>query len=180
MEAAGGAKLNVKLLMPVGSPADPLLKNQSETINSMLGALPWKMTYVPIDYVKDWQNSGKGMLFTGIPSDSMAWWGLAIRTDPDEYLSTFWYSKGASNISQIKDPKLDGLIDKARVVLNEDERVKATKDVQRYILDNVLCLTGMVNGVTYAMVQPRVRNYLFGEGLFGPGPDTWGNLWLTS
>lgn len=180
MEAAGGAKLSIKLLMPVGSPADPLLKNQSETINSMLGALPWKVTYVPIDYIKDWQGGGKGYLYGSMPADSMAWWGLAIRTDVDEYLYGFWHSKGSSNISHVNDPKLDGMIDKARTILNEDDRLKAYKDVQRYILDNVYCLTGMVNGVGYTLAQPHVRNLTIGDGLFGPGPDVWGQLWLAS
>jgi peptide/nickel transport system substrate-binding protein len=180
MDAAGGAKLSTKFLMPVGSPADPLLKNQSETVNSMLSALPWKMTYVPIDYIKDWQNSGKGYLYVGVPVDSMAWWGLAIRTDVDEYLYGFWHSKGSTNISQLKDPKLDAMIDKARTLLNDDDRIKASKDVQQYLMAQVYCLTAMVNGVGYTFLQPRVQNYTVADALFGPGPNVWGNLWLTS
>jgi peptide/nickel transport system substrate-binding protein len=178
MEAAGGSKLSIKLLMPVGSPADPLLKNQSETMNSMLKALPWNLTYVPIDYIKDWQAGGKGYNFGTMPADSMAWWGLAIRTDVDEYLYGFWHSKGSTNISHLQDAKLDGMIDKARTIVNDDDRLKAYKDVQKYLLDNVYCLCGMVNGVGYTMVQPRVRNFTIGDGLFGPGPNVWGQLWV--
>lgn len=180
MDAAGGSKLSVKYLMPVGSPADPLLKNQSETVNNMLGALSWNKTYVPIDYIKDWQNSGKGYLYAGVPADSMAWWGLAIRTDPDEYLYGFWHSKGSTNISQLKDPTLDAMIDKARTMINDDDRVKATKDAQKYLLDQVYALTAMVNGVGYTMLNQRVQNYALLDSLFGPGPNVWGNLWLTS
>jgi len=180
MDAAGGAKLSIKLLMPVGSPADPLLKNQSETMNSMLSALPWKLTYVPIDYIKDWQGGGKGYLYGSMPADSMAWWGLAIRTDVDEYLYGFWHSKGSTNISHLNDSKLDGLIDKARTILNDDDRLKAYKDVQKYLLDNVYALAGMVNGVGYTLVQPRIHNWTVADSLFGPGPNVWGNLWITS
>jgi ABC-type transport system substrate-binding protein len=71
------------------------------------------------------------------------------------------------------------MIDKARAVLNEEERVKAYKEVQRYILDNVLCLTGMVNGLTTWVIQPRVRNWTRGDD-FGLGANVFTNLWLTS
>jgi peptide/nickel transport system substrate-binding protein len=177
MEAAGGSRLSIKMVYPVGNPAEPLLKNQSETIFSMLKALPWNISYVPIDYIKDWQATGQGYGFGRMPGDSMAWWGLAIRTDVDEYLYGFWHSKGTTNISRLRDPKLDAMIDKARGIVDDDDRLKAYKDVQRYLLDNVYSLCGMVNGVTYNMVQPRVRNLMFGDA-WGPGPNVWGKLWL--
>ncbi len=178
MEAAGGAKIAVKMIYPVGNPADPLLKNQGETVYSMLTALPWKVTYVPVDYTKDWLAGGKGYAYGSLPSDAMAWWGLAVRHDVDEYLSQYWYSKSTLNISRLNDPKLDAMIDKARTILNDDERLKAYKEVQKYILDNVYCLCGMVNGLGYSLVQPRVRNLTLGDGLLGPGPTIWSNLWL--
>lgn len=49
--------------------------------------------------------------------------------------------------------------------------------MQQYILDNVYCLCGMVNGLGYSLVQPRVRNFTLGDA-FGPRPTVWGKLWL--
>jgi peptide/nickel transport system substrate-binding protein len=179
MDAAGGAKLSIKMAYPMGNPAEPLLKDQSETIFSMLKALPWNITYTPIDYIKDWQAGGKGYNFGGMPADSMAWWGLAQRTDVDELLYGFWHSKSTGNISKLNDPKYDALIDKARTLINEEERVKAYKEAQKYLLDNVYSLTGMVNGITYNVVQPRVRNYTLGDA-FGLAANGWTQLWLAT
>ena len=72
------------------------------------------------------------------------------------------------------------MIDKARTLLNDDDRIKASKDVQQYLMAQVYCLTAMVNGVGYTFLQPRVQNYTVADALFGPGPNVWGNLWLTS
>jgi peptide/nickel transport system substrate-binding protein len=179
MEEAGGARISVKMIYPVGNPAEPLLRNQSETVYNMLTALPWKVTYVPVDYTRDWVGGGKGYQYTGLPPDTMAWWGLAVRTTVDEHLSGWWYSKSTTNMSRLNDPRLDAMIDKARTLLNEEEQLKAYKEVQKYILDNVYCLCGMVNGLGYTLVQPRVRNFTLGDG-FGPGPNVWGKLWLAS
>jgi ABC-type transport system substrate-binding protein len=177
MEAAGGAKLSTKLVYPLGNPAEPLLKETSETIFSMLKALPWNISYVPVDYLRDWQPGAKAYGYGGLPGDSTAWWGTAQRTDVDEFLYGFWHSKGSTNISRLNDPKLDGLIDKARGIVNEEERLKAYKDVQKYILDNVYCLTGMVNGPTTLMTQPKLRNWTAGD-TFGIGTGPWTQLWL--
>ena len=177
LEAAGGSKLSIKLSYPVGAPPDVPLKDQSETMFAMLKALQWNITYVPLDYLKDWQGGGKGWGFGAMPADSMAWWGLASRTDVDELLAGFWYSKSSGNISRLNDPKFDALIEKGRSTVNDDERLKVYKDAQKYLLDNVYSLAGMVNGLTFTMVQGRVRNYQLGDS-FGLGGNTWSNLWL--
>jgi ABC-type transport system substrate-binding protein len=179
MEAAGGAGLAIKLIYATGNPAEPLLKDTCDTIRSMLTALPWDLTYVPVDYLRDWQPGGKAYGYGGLPGDAMAWGGTAQRTDVDEFLYGYWHSKGSTNISRLNDPKLDSLIDKARGIIDDDERRKAYKDVQRYILDNVLCLTGMVNGPTTWMTSPRVRNWTAGDS-FGLGAGPWTQLWLAS
>jgi peptide/nickel transport system substrate-binding protein len=177
MEAAGGNKLSIKMVYPLGNPAEPLLKETGETILSMLKALPWNLTFVPVDYLKDWQPGAKAYGYGGLPGDSMAWWGTAQRSDVDEFLYGFWHTKGSTNISRLSDPKLDGMIDKARAILSEEERLKAYKEVQKYILDNVYCLTGMVNGPTTWMTQPRLHNWTIGDA-FGLGANTWTQMWI--
>ena len=179
LEAAGGTKLSIKMAYPVGNPADPQLGRQGETVFAMLKALPWNITYVPIDYNKDWIAGGKGYGYGFMPADSMAWWGLSTRTEVDDYIFGFWHSTSTGNISRLNDPRIDAMIDKARTVLNEDERAKAYKQIQQYILENVYCLTGMVNGVGTTFVQPRVRNYTIGDS-YGLGASYWAQLWLKS
>ncbi|HTE86851.1 MAG TPA: ABC transporter substrate-binding protein, partial [Dehalococcoidia bacterium] len=133
MEAAGVK--SIKMVYPAGNPADPQLGRQADIARNMLSQLPWNLSYANVDYNKDWINGGKGIGYPGggVPADSMAWWGWSSRTEVDEYLFSFWHSKGAGNFMHVTDPQIDAGIDKARTVLNEDDRIKAYKDVQRYI-----------------------------------------------
>jgi peptide/nickel transport system substrate-binding protein len=179
MDAAGGSKLNVHMVYPKGNPADPQLGRQADIARSMLSQLPWTMTYADVDYNKDWINGGKGIGYPGggVPVDGMAWWGWSTRTEVDEYLFSFFHSKGAGNFMHLNDPKVDDGIDKARTILNEDERIKAYKDVQRYIAAQNYVLMGMVNSMAYYFVQPRVHNFLWGD-TYSPGSAYWAKMWL--
>jgi peptide/nickel transport system substrate-binding protein len=177
MQQAGGDKLSTKMIDPAGAPPDPFLGQSSEVAYSMLGALPWKVTYLKVDYNKDWINGGKGYGYGFLPPEMMAWWGLSTRTDIDEYIYGFWHSKSTGNISKLNDPALDGMIDKARTIVNDDDRLKAYKDIQLYLLAKNYSLTGNPNGIQYALVQPRVRNFLQGDP-HGVGTTNWSQLWL--
>jgi ABC-type transport system substrate-binding protein len=180
-EAAGGDKLNMKEIYPAGNPADPQLGVQAQTAFSMLKALPWAaFTYVTVDYNREWINGGKGIGYApgGVPADSMAWWGWASRPTVDEYLSTYFASTGSVNIEHLKDPQIDSMLNKARATLNEDERVNAYKDLQRYIASKVYVLMGCVNGEGYTFVAPRAQNYRLGDTT-APGISNWAQMWIT-
>jgi peptide/nickel transport system substrate-binding protein len=179
MEAAGGSKITVRMLYPAGNPADPQLGRQAEIAFSMLKQLPWNISYSTVDYNKDWINGGKGIGYPGggVPADAMAWWGWSARTEVDEYLYSFWHSKGAGNFGHYDDPQIDAGIEKARTVLNEDDRVNAYKDVQRYIASKVYVLMGMMNGQAYYFTAPHAHNYRYGD-TYSPGTATWAQMWL--
>jgi hypothetical protein len=49
--------------------------------------------------------------------------------------------------------------------------------VQKYIAEQMYGVAGMPNALIYQMVQPRVRNYLIGDGA-GLGTSVWSSLWL--
>jgi ABC-type transport system substrate-binding protein len=179
LESAGGSRLSIKMLYPAGNPADPQLGRQADIAQNMLKQLPWNLSYATVDYNKDWINGGRGIGYPlgGVPADSMAWWGWSSRSSVDEYLYSFFHSKGGGNFEHVNDPAIDQGIDKARSTLNEDERVKAYKDVQRYIASKVYVLMGMVNGLGYTFVQPRVRNFQLGD-FSGIATGYWARLWL--
>jgi peptide/nickel transport system substrate-binding protein len=178
MEAAGAPK-SIKMLYPAGNPADPQLGRQADIARNMLSQLQWTVNYSNIDYNKDWINGGKGIGYPGggVPADAMAWWGWSTRTEVDEYLFSFFHSKGAGNFEHVGDPQIDAGIDKARTILNEDERIKAYKDVQRYIAAKSYVLMGMVNGLAYYFVQPRAHNFFQGD-TYSPGSAYWAKMWL--
>ncbi len=180
-DAAGGSKLNIKEYFADNSPPGATLGQQGETVFSMLKQFPWELNYVKLDYTHQWINGGKGMGYPGggVPPDGMAWWGPgAVGPTVDEYVYTFYDSKGAGNMMHLNDPQIDKLISKARATLKEDEQVQAYKDVQRYIASKAYVLIGMVNGPSYSFVGPRVQNYLLGDTV-APGLQ-WAQMWLTS
>jgi peptide/nickel transport system substrate-binding protein len=179
MDAAGASKTAMRMVYPAGNPADPQLGRQAEIARSMLAQLPWTIGYVTVDYNKDWINGGKGIGYPGggVPADAMAWWGWSSRSSVDEYLFSFFHSKGGGNFEHVNDPQIDQGIDKARSTLNEDDRVKAYKDVQRYIASKVYVLMGLENGLGYTFVSPRVRNLQLGDPS-GFGTGFWSKVWL--
>lgn len=174
---AGGADMTVKLLYPVPHPRDPYLKSAAETIFSMLSALPWKISLVFIDYNRDWVGGGRGVRYGNFPSDSIVLTGIEGRTDVDEYLYGWWHSKSTSAISRLKDPQLDAIIDKARGLLNEQERVKASLDAQKYMAEKTYSAMGSPSGFEFTLIQPTVLNYTTGDN-YGIGTSQWTQLWL--
>jgi ABC-type transport system substrate-binding protein len=176
MEAAGGQNLTIKFLHPDGNPRDPWFRKAGETVFSMLSALPWKISFVPIDYTKDWTAGGKGVAFGNFPSDQVVWWGLSGRSEVDEWLYGYWDSQSTNSIARLNDPAYDALVDKTRATVNEDERVKATLEAEKYLAGKVYGVAGNPNGLVYTMFQPKVRNYTLGDR------DTvaWQDVWLKS
>ncbi len=69
------------------------------------------------------------------------------------------------------------MIDRARTLLNEDERARASIEIQKYMADKVYSGAGNPSGYVYTVVQARVRNYTTGDE-YGVGTSTWGKLWL--
>ncbi len=178
-EAAGGTNLEVRMMYPIPNPREPWLGTAGEMVFNMLKALPWKQfSFVRVDYTRDWIAGGKGKWYGNFPPNEILWYGIQNRDDVDLYLYSFFHSKSASNTFRLNDPKLDALIDRARAVLNEEERVQAYLEVQKYIAEQMYGVAGMPNALTYVLVQPRVRNYLVGDGA-GLGTSQWSKLWLT-
>ena len=176
MDAAGGQNLTIKLLHADGNPRDPWFRQAAETVYSMLSQLPWKISFVPIDYTKDWTAGGKGVAFGNFPSDQIVWWGLSGRSEVDEWLFGYWDSQSTNAIAGLNDPAYDALVDKTRTTVNEDDRVKATLDAQKYLASKVYGVAGNPNGLVYTMLQPRVRNFTLGDYTTMP----WHDVWLTA
>jgi peptide/nickel transport system substrate-binding protein len=177
LEEAGATNMNVKILYPTPHPRDPYLKTAAETVSSMLSALPWKVSFVLIDYNKDWVAGGKGVRYGNFPSDSIVVTGIEGRTDVDEYLYGWWHSKSTSSISRLNDPMVDAMIDRGRTLLKEEERVKAAIETQKYLLDKTYAASGQPSGLDYTMVQPWLRNYTVGDS-YGMGTSAFAQAWL--
>jgi ABC-type transport system substrate-binding protein len=137
------------------------------------------VSLVTIDYNKDWVGGGKGVRYGTFPSpnDSFVWAGLEGRQDIDEYIFGWYGGVSSTNLSHLRDDRLDSMLDKARAIVNEDERAKSYIELQKYIADQMFSVAGNPNGLSYTLIRPRVRNWTNGD-TYGKGTQTWSQLWL--
>ncbi len=180
LKDAGADTMTVKMLSPTPYPPSgeaPSFHAMREAIYNMLQALGWQISLTTIDYNKDWVGGGKGVRYGNMSPDSFVFAGLEGRAEVDEYIYGWYDSKSSTNLSHLSDPTLDSMIDHARTIVNEDARVNAYIDVQRYIAKQVFSVAGNPNGLSYVLVAPRVQNYL-NVSTHSGGTSTWANLWL--
>ncbi len=155
-----GVNLNLKLFYYEPHPLDPLMEPAAEAVANMLSALPLKIALVRADYNKDWLGGGKGARYGNIPPDSMALVGLEGFTSADDFLYGYWYSKSSTSTTRLKDSTLDAMLDKARTVVDDAERVKAYKDVQKYLVSKTYTVNGFLHGTETSFVQPWLHHYV--------------------
>ena len=180
LKDAGADTMPVKLLSPTPLPPSgeaPWFHAMREAVYNMLQALGWPISLVPIDYNKDWVGGGKGVRYGNMSTDSIVFGPLEGRTEIDEYIYGWYGGKSTTNLSHLKDDTLDSMIDQARKTVNENDRAKAYVDTQKYMAKQMFSVAGNPNGLTYYLVQPRVRNYLYADA-HSTGESSWPNLWL--
>src|SRR3984893_17902126 len=131
-----------------------------ETVNSMLQAVGFKTAMVPLDYTTVWLNGGKGVRYGNKPNDMLVLSGMETGNDVDDYMYNYFGSQ-ASNPSRLNDSTLDAMMVRARAVTVEEERVRAYKQVQLYLMDKVYTASGIPQGRRHTMVQPWVRNFQY-------------------
>jgi peptide/nickel transport system substrate-binding protein len=176
LDAAGAGGMSVKFGYPQPIPIVNLVK-AVETVNAMLQAVGLKTTLVPLDYTSVFLNAGKGVRYGYGPNDMIVYTGMEGANDVDDYMYNYFGSKSTSNEERINDPTLDAMIDKARTVLNEDERVKAYKDIQLYIVDKMYTVAGLPQSRVHTLVQPWVQNFQFGVPA-GVATESYAKLWI--
>jgi peptide/nickel transport system substrate-binding protein len=173
-QQSGQAGKNYKLLFPWPHPRGLPLRNAVEAIHSMLQQqLPWNLQLVLIDYTKDWVGGGKGVRYGAFPDDSIVITGIEGSSGYDGYLYNWWDSKSPSSISGLNDPKFDGLLDHARTIVDENQRLSAYMDAQRYLADQMVAVAGNPNGLQYMFSKPHLANWLIGDTTGASLAHTW-------
>jgi peptide/nickel transport system substrate-binding protein len=180
VEAAGGGNLQLKLAYLVNGPSSflpsPSYKQHAETIANMLNAVGLKTVLITHDYNKDFVDSGKGSRQGYFDKETMMFASAGSNTDADEWLFSYFHSKSTSNQEHLNDAAYDAMVDKERTLVNEDERLKAVQDIQRYLADKVYA-PSTVGTYEWAVVSPRVQNYQYSNSL-GKNTETYSKLWL--
>jgi len=180
LDAAGVSNLQLRFAMVVNGPGafapTPGAKKHIEAINSMLGAVGVKTNIVTIDYNKDYVDAGKGSSQGYYDKDMVIFGGFSPYTESDEWLFSYFHSKSVNSHTNVKDPQLDAMIDKERTLVNDDERLKAVKDIQKYVADKVYQLS-TVGQYYYYFVSPRVHDWAYADSL-GYMSESYAKLWL--
>jgi ABC-type transport system substrate-binding protein len=178
LDAAGQSGLQVRFVNPFFSLGSPDTAKAVEVINGMFTAIGIKSTIVNLNYNQDFVDAGKGMRQGYFDKDFIVFGNTSPYTDADDWLFSYFHSKSLSNGEHLNDPALDALIDKQRTLVNEDERVKAVQEIQKYIADKMY-VPSTVGSYRYEFTQPRVRNYNFSDSL-GKQTEMYAKIWLAS
>ena len=161
LDAAGAGDRSFKLVWATGY-MGPDYETGAQTVTNMLSQAGIKITAVSVDYQKDFVGGGKGIRYGNYDQNTIVFAGISTYEDADGYLYAYFSSKGTGP-SKLSDPELDAMLAKARAILDEDQRLKAYLDVQRYIADKVYVVGAFPQPHGYVLIQPRVQSYQSSE-----------------
>jgi peptide/nickel transport system substrate-binding protein len=177
-DQAGGGSLSIRLVYVAPGELEVAQKPITEGIYKMLQAFPWQISLGTIDFNTQYVNGGKGYDYGHIPVDWLLDGGQSSLPDPDAYIYDYFYSKSPRNEDNMADPTLDGMIDKARMIADANQRRLAYIDIQKYIAGQLYSIAGMPSQYNYTFVQPRVQNFGFSYEN-GNYALNWAQLWLS-
>ena len=143
----------------------------------MLSSAGFKIAAVQVDYQKDYIGGGKGIRYGNYDKDMIISASPSGYDSVDEFVFNYYDSKSSGGLSRVKDSTLDAMIDKARTLLDENERVKAYIDIQKYLADKVYTVAGFPTQSVYTMTSPRVANYQHSV-TYGYLTESAAKLWL--
>jgi peptide/nickel transport system substrate-binding protein len=179
LDAAGVSGQQFKLVYQ-NREGTPAFVKEIETVSSMLSSVGIKTNVISVDYTKDWIAGGKGINAGFFPKDTLVFSGISSFTEADEFLYLTMHSKSTQSHMTVKDPDMDAKIDQERTTLNDDERLKAVRDIITYAAGQAYYVPVVGDGVTDTLIKPRVKNYLPANSVAGKVPEMYAKLWLES
>jgi ABC-type transport system substrate-binding protein len=176
-QAGAGGSPFAKLIYTANGYVQPYA-TLAESVNSMLNSAGVKTSLVNVDYNKDYVAGGKGIHYGNFDKDSLVF-ALAGDgyVDVDQILFAFYNSKSTRRNTPINDPTFDAMQSKERAMLDEQQRLKACLDMQRYLVDKMYFVAGWPEEPRYRLVQPSVQNYGFWAD-YGFMTSTYSKVWL--
>jgi ABC-type transport system substrate-binding protein len=102
----------------------------------------------------------------------------ALFGNAEETLSSHFDSASQRNKSQVNDPDLDPMLHKMLSILDENARLQAALDIEKYLAGKVYQIS-TYSEVVYTLLQPWVHNYYLGEATQSAAPRyALPQLWL--
>jgi ABC-type transport system substrate-binding protein len=178
LEAAGYSNLTIRLGYVTNGPFSTAAYTKlAETLNGMFNQGGIKSSLITQDYNTQYIGGGRGSRQGYFDKDIIILAGVGSVTDADSALFDNFSSKSTSNGDHLNDPTLDAMIDKERGTANEDLRLRACQEIERYIADKVYVIPTLgSNG--WLFINPRVQNYQYSASQ-GTGTETYAKLWLS-
>jgi len=179
LDAAGLSNLALKYAFTTNSSGVDVGRNAvTETVNSMLNAGGIKTTAVQLDFQKDYIDQGKGYRQGYFSKDTVLFGASQVFTEIDDFVFGYFDSKSTQNQEHLTDTAVDGMIAKARTLVDDGARLQAYLDIQRYTAGKMYIVpTGF--GYAFRMVQPRVQNFNLGSDN-GAVVESYSKVWFSA
>jgi peptide/nickel transport system substrate-binding protein len=147
----------------------------AEAVAGMLKEGGFQPQIITNDYQREYITPGTGTFFGNYEG---VFYGLQTGfLDPHDYVFNMMHSRSTRNHAGINDPQLDAMIDKEAATIDENERIKLYKEIERYAADKVYYGSAAI-GVAYQGVQDWVKNFCWNLGAYGYGTETYGKVWI--
>ena len=106
--------------------------------------------------------SAKGEYMGGMITPGIGISADALFANAEETLASHFESKSQRNKPQVSDPKVDEQLSKMLSILDENQRLQAALDIQKYLAGQIYQIS-TYSEVVYTVIQPWVHNYFLGE-----------------
>jgi peptide/nickel transport system substrate-binding protein len=146
----------------------------AEAIAGMLKDGGFQPQIITQDYLREYIPNPSGTFYGNY--DGVFYGLMTDFGDPHDYLFNMHHSRSTRNNAGINDPQLDAMLDQEERTLDDNERKKLVKDIQRYLAEKVYYQTTAV-GPAYIAVQDWVKNYQRNNG-YGTGAENRAKLWI--
>jgi ABC-type transport system substrate-binding protein len=97
-------------------------------------------------------------------------------TEPHDYLFNMYHPQGTRNHAGVNDDKLTGMIEQQQKTLDRAQRKQIILDIQRYLVDQMYYVPGVINYRTAAF-GPQIRD-MFPRSDYGFGAEIVPKLWI--
>jgi ABC-type transport system substrate-binding protein len=158
------------------SPSQSWAITEASALANMFHPVGMKLQQLPIDFTKDYIDTGKGYRQGYFDKDVMFFFNAQTFNEVDEAIYNYFDSKSTQSGEHLQDSALDDMIAKARTVVDENQRLQAYLDIQKYIESKVYTLV-LGGGPNYTMIQPRVQNYAVSTS-YTAMAESYAKVWL--
>jgi peptide/nickel transport system substrate-binding protein len=182
-DAAESKKLLAAAGYPNGLPAKYVFTNNiygerfnqiAEAVAGMLREGGFQVQVTTQDYLREYITPGTGTFFGNFEG---MFYGLSTSFgDPHDYLYNMYHSKSTRNHAGVSDPHLDAMVDKEEAALDQNERIKLVKEIQRYLAERLYYAPSAV-GPAYIGVQDWIKNF-HRNAAYGTGVENRAKLWI--